>query len=471
MSIAWGEITAEEILSPINGTLFSGKRHTVLAGVSTDSRKIRPGELFWALKGKRYDGHEFVEKALDSGAAGIVVQEGYDLKISRAAGRVVIAVADTLKALGDLAGWWRRRHNVRVVAITGSAGKTTTKEMTATILDLGSRTSKSRGNFNNLIGLPLTLLGVDERHRNSVLEMGMNRPGEIARLTEIADPDIGIITNVGMAHLEGVGDLEGVAMAKAELIDKISSNGYLILNGDDRLLMNTAAAFQKEVITFGVERENDVRAANIQDMGRDGISLDIQYQGNSWPVRLKVPGYQNVSNALAAAAAALCLNEPTENIIEGLGRFAGVKGRFMVARVPGGAIVVDDTYNANPLSLKAALYSIQSLADGGGRIFVGLGEMMELGDAAVSAHLEAGRKVAELNPHLFLAMGEHAQEMVKGAVVSGVPLDHTEVVKTHMEMVRRIRDELREGDLIFLKGSLKMGLFRVVDGLKKPPRP
>jgi UDP-N-acetylmuramoyl-tripeptide--D-alanyl-D-alanine ligase len=487
MAALWGEITAEEFLKGIKATLVFGNPKKPFAGLGTDSRVIRPGELFWALRGDRFDGHDFVNSAIERGAAGVVAQKNYlKAEWKRGEGRkktdkvlssgfgisnsgsedlVVIAVDDTLQSLGDLAKWWRQQHRLRVVGITGSAGKTTTKEMTADILELGNKTLRNQGNLNNLIGLPLTLLQLDNQHRNAVLEMGMNHPGEIARLTEIADPDVGLITNVRMAHLEGLGDLEGVAMAKWELVENISDRGKVVLNGDDELLMKKRALFQKEVMTFGLGEKNDVRASGIKTHGREGISFDLHYQRSSWAVRLRLPGPHNVVNALAAAAASLCLNEPLEHIVEGLGRFRGMKGRFMVSLLPGGVVLVDDTYNANPSALQAALESLASLMDEGGRIIVGLGEMSELGDKTFAAHREAGRMVAALRPYLFLAIGEHAQEMIRAAVRAGMPNHNVRLVSNHDEMCRTILEEMREGDLVFLKASRKVGLENVAHGL------
>ena len=465
MSNVWGEITAKEILAPICGTWISGNQQTILKGLSTDSRKIGPGELFWALKGERYDGHDFIEMAIDQGAAGIVIQADY-WKGEGGRGPVIITVDDTLRALGDLASWWRQQHDIQLVAITGSAGKTTTKEMAAGILKLGHKTLKNQGNYNNLIGLPLTLMELDESYRRAVLEMGMNHPGEIARLTCIADPDVGVITNVGMAHIEGLGSLEGVARAKVELVEKLSSKGTIILNGDDELLLRTASEFRKDAVLFGIGEKNDVRAHEIRNLGIEGVSFFLQYQGASWPMKVSVPGIQNVLNGLAAASACLCLNEPPEHIAEGLASYLGMKGRFMVIPLTGGVTLVDDTYNSNPLSLKAALDSVGELIGEGSRIIVGLGEMMELGDATVSAHREAGQMVAELGASHFFAMGEHTNEMIKGTVVAGMPLERAEAVRTHEEMAKRIREEMREGDIIFLKGSRKMTLEKVVEDLK-----
>lgn len=466
MAANWGEITVQEILTPTKGTWVKGKQQTILQGLSTDSRNIRPGELFWALKGEQFDGHDFVKDAIDQGAAGAVVQNDRKFEIPRAGDHVIISVPDALRALGDLAGWWRRWHTIQVVAITGSAGKTTTKEMVATILKLGRITLKSQGNFNNLIGLPLTLLQLEKRHQGAVLEMGMNCPGEIARLTEIANPDVGVITNIGMAHLEGVGDLEGVARAKVELVEKLSSRSKAVLNGDDKRLMKTASVFRKDAVLFGLGKKNDVRAHGIRNMGRDGMAFDIQYEGDSWPVKVRVPGLQNVLNSLAAAAACLCLNVPPEHIVEGLSRFEGLKGRFRVITLPGDVTLVDDTYNANPSSLKAALQSVKSLIDEGSRLIVGLGEMLELGDATVAAHQQAGQWLAEFGAYHFLAMGEHAYEMREGARKAGMSHERAEVVSTHAEMVKRIREEMRKGDLIFLKGSRKMTLEKVIEGLR-----
>ena len=465
MTPKWLEITVGEIISPIQGELISGRPGTVIHGLSTDSREIIQGQLFWALKGERYDGHDFVNKAIDKGAAGVVIQEEYRPEIPPNSSQVVITVPDTLNALGDLAGWWRHEHSVQVTAITGSVGKTTTKEMTAGILGGYAPTLKNRGNFNNLVGLPLTLLSLEDRHRRAVLEMGMNRPGEIARLTEIADPDIGLITNVARAHLEGLGDVRGVAKAKMELLETMSLEGQAILNGDDDLLMKTALPLGRDVLTYGLGSGNDIRADKIRNLGTEGISFDLNYHGTSVSIRLMVPGLQNVCNALAASAVAICLEEPPDHISEGLHRFEGIKGRFTVVPLPGGGSMVDDTYNSNPLSLKAAIDSLKEWTGYGGRVIVGLGEMMELGDETIPAHIEAGGMVAELGAYYFVAMGDHAPEMIEGAVDGGLLPERAVVVKTHGEMAEKIREVMKSRDLIFLKGSRKMGLEKVVESL------
>jgi UDP-N-acetylmuramoyl-tripeptide--D-alanyl-D-alanine ligase len=338
--------------------------------------------------------------------------------------------------------------------------------MTAEMLSIRCRTLKNQGNFNNLVGLPLTLMALEESHQRVVLEMGMNHPGEIGRLTEIADPDVGAITNVAKAHLEGVGTIEGVARAKLELLEKASPGSRIILNGDDALLMKTALEFGKEVVTFGTGLGNDIRAEDVKTLGREGTTFTLCHQGGTIPVRLRVPGLQNVSNALAAASIALCLKVSQEDILRGLDRFEGIRGRFAVSTLPGGTILVDDTYNANPASLKAALHSLKHITANGGRIIVGLGEMLELGEETVPAHIEAGGMVAELGASHFMAMGDHAPELIQGALEKGFPPERAVRVHSHEDMVQRIKALIKGQDLIFLKGSRMTGLDKVVEGLK-----
>jgi len=477
MSVSWGHITIREMLHPVGGTLIAGSSETLVAGISTDSRAIQEGDLFCALRGETHDGHDFVLKAMEKGAAGALVERAWVRSRSdgnRPAGlpahfsdRAIIAVGDTLTALGDLAAWWRHQHSAKVVGITGSSGKTTTKEMTAGILQRGHFILKSQGNFNNLIGLPLTLLQLRNDHACAVVEMGMNHPGEIARLTEIADPNVGVILNVGMAHLEGLSDLDGVAKAKTEMIERISPQGLVILNGDDAPLMRRASQFSKRKITFGLEKANDVRAIAIQDGGPRGTRFFLEYRENRWPVHIRTPGLHYVKNALAAAAVALSLDEPIENIQEGLASFTAIRGRFEMIPLENGVFLVDDTYNANPSSLAAAIQSVESLVPQGGRILLGLGDMLELGDAAAEAHREAGRSIAKGKTRWLFVMGDHAGDTIQAAREAGMPDDGLAIVATHDEMVERIGSKMSPGDLVLLKGSRRMQLEKVAEGLRR----
>lgn len=422
--------------------------------------------LFWALEGERYDGHDFVSRAIQDGAAAAVIRSGFEPEVPAQSDAAILAVGDTLKALGDFAAWWRRQHDSQVVGITGSAGKTTTKEMAAAVLGRMGETLRNQGNWNNLIGLPSTLLFLEAKHRYAVLEMGMNRPGEIGRLTEIADPEVGVITNVAKAHLEGVGSLEGVARAKVELMERMPSRGTALLNGDDPVLMRAASRFERKVLRFGLGAQNDVRGVNIRNSGREGVTFSILYGGSEILARLRVPGLYNVSNALAAAAVGLQLGATSEDVAEGLATYQGMKGRFMITKLACGAILVDDTYNSNPFSLRAALDSLQALAEGK-RLIVGLGEMLELGSETLQAHGEAGALVAKFGAHAFVALGEHAGLMIQGAVENGLPNKRAFVAGDHREMERRIREIMGEGDFVFLKGSRRAGLEKVAEKLKE----
>jgi UDP-N-acetylmuramoyl-tripeptide--D-alanyl-D-alanine ligase len=464
MSAAWGEITAAEVLASLGGELLRGSEERRFHGFSSDSRNIRKGCLFWALQGERFDGHDFVSQAMEKGAAGAVIRKGFEPVVPAERDVTIIAVGDTLRGLGDLSWWWRREHDALVVAITGSAGKTTTKEMAAAVLALKGETLKNQGNFNNLIGLPVTLLSLEHRHRYGVLEMGMNRPGEIGRLTQIADPDVGVITNVARAHLEGVGTLEGVARAKVELMQSMSSRATALLNGDDPVLMKAASPFRKKTSCFGLGPRNDVRAENVRTLGRRGTSFDILHGGGGFTVNLKVPGVQNVHNALAAASIALHLGATSEQVVEGLGGFKTMKGRFTVTELPDGVTLVDDTYNCNPLSLRAAMDSLKTLVHGE-KVIVGLGEMFELGDETIQAHLEAGAMVAELQAEFFVALGEHGAVMIQGAVERGFPRKRAVAAGDHAEMEREIRAQMKKGDVVFLKGSRRAGLDKVAERL------
>lgn len=471
MSRLWDEARAAVVANAARGALVSGGGQTLFSGLSTDSRTLAPGELFVALEGERYDGHDYVVKSLQKGAAGVMVREAWWLQHNEAnaasvrMGTVVITVSDPLRALGDLANWWRRRNQAVVVAVTGSTGKTTTKEMVAAILSRSHATLKTEGNLNNLIGLPLTLLRLERGHDRAVLEMGMNRAGEISRLTEIAEPDVGLITNVGMAHLQGLGSLESVARAKVELVETMPPNARAVLNGDDELLMKTAEPFSRKIIRFGLGPHNDVRAQGIVNRGPAGVTFDLCSGGEKWPVRLHVAGLHNVLNATGAAAVAFAMHEPPEDIATGLGGYAGLRGRFHVRTLAGGILLVDDSYNANPASLEAGLRSLRGLTGQQGRIIVALADMLELGGETDPAHREAGRRVAEIQAAEMVVMGDHAAEVAKGAIDGGMAEGHVARVADHGEMATRVFGLLERGDLVYFKGSRLMGLEKAIERL------
>jgi UDP-N-acetylmuramoyl-tripeptide--D-alanyl-D-alanine ligase len=445
----------------------SGPPDAPLSGLSTDSRTLTPGQVFLALRGERYDGHDFLSDAVNGGAAAVIVETPTTAPQEVSAQNLaVITVKSTLDALGDLALWWRKHWPGRVIAITGSNGKSTTKEMAASILFLEANIKKSPGNYNNLIGLPLTILSLEGVHQAAVLEMGMNRPGEIRRLAQIADPHIGLITNIAQAHLEGLGNLQGVVEAKAELLEMMSSHATAILNGDDQQYPELASRFSGRTITFGLGSTNAVRAENTRKVDDNAQAFDICLPEERIPVRIRLPGIHNVLNALGAAAIAYGLSLSKGSIARGLEQFVPLKGRFQVTRLNGDIRIIDDTYNANPSSLGAALNTVQELRSEKQGLVVGLGEMLELGTQAPQLHRDAGRLIAETGTRYLVALGEHGAEIVKGACKGGMDSGQTHLAKSHGEMIDVLKAQVREHDIVFLKGSRRAFLDKVVEGIK-----
>jgi UDP-N-acetylmuramoyl-tripeptide--D-alanyl-D-alanine ligase len=468
MTVKWGEITVNEIVSAIGGRQISGSSERLIKGLSTDSRKMVPGHIFLALKGERYDGHDFLDEAVHAGAACLIIESAKPIQRGLYENNlVVVTVPSTLDALGDLALWWRKQWGGKIIAITGSNGKTTTKEMAASILSLKARTMKSPGNFNNLIGLPLSILLIGEEYEFAVLEMGMNRSGEIARLTRIAEPQIGVITNIASAHLEGLGDLEGVAAAKGELLREMSSESTAILNGDSEITKRCASEFQGPIITFGLNPSNRIRAEHIRGSKDSSQAFTLTIDNDRFPVRINLLGTHNVLNALAGAAIAFSLSLPRDLIAQGLEECKPLKGRFQVIEVNGAIRLIDDTYNSNPSSLKAGLETIKELKDKEHGLVVCLGEMLELGKEAAKYHFNAGQLIAGMGTRHLVVMGEHGHHVIEGAREAGMPMRQTSLATTHTEMLEAIKANVREGDIVFLKGSRKVALDKVVEGIKR----
>ncbi len=462
-------LNAEEIKQAISGTIEKGRKDFLFRDISTDSRRINQGDLFWAIKGERFDGHDFILSALDKGAFGAVVERCYVknlLEKTKEKSIVLISVKDSLKALGDLARYWRDKHKAKVIVVTGSSGKTTTKEMLFSILSQRYNVLKNPGNYNNLIGLPVSLLKLTDLHSIAVLEMGMNRPGEIARLTQIANPDIGIITNIGPVHLEGVKDIRGVAKAKAELAKMFPENGVLFVNGDNALLMEEVLKFSKKVIRFGRNHDNDIRLKHARINENLSTDFCMSWGDKSLDLRVNLAGLHNAMNALAASAVSLYMGMSAEEIKRGLMNYKGMKGRFQIITLVNENILIDDTYNANPVSLKAALQTISHIRTGR-KLFIGLGDMLELGDYSIPAHQEAGKIVAMLDPELFIVTGGFSEEMIKGAIDAGMPKERIIVSFGPEEMSYEIEKRLKENKhvIVFLKASRAVSLDKVSEYL------
>ncbi|MFA4873763.1 MAG: UDP-N-acetylmuramoyl-tripeptide--D-alanyl-D-alanine ligase, partial [bacterium] len=348
------KFTLGEISKATNGRLVQGDPDRLFTSISIDTRKIAQGDLFVAICGAHFDGHEFLGDAAAAGADAAVVHKGAQIPGSLA----VVEVEDTVNALGDIAGWWRSRFAAPCVAITGSNGKSTTKEMTAEVAWALGPVVKTEGNFNNLIGLPLTVFRWDDSHRVAILEMGMNAPGEIKRLAEVARPDVGIITNVTAAHLEKLHTVEAVARAKGELFEAMDGRGIAVVNAEDRWVREMARHHAGKKITFGMQNECDVRFMHMDTNGLDGIELAFAACGREFKARLPVPGAHNVMNALAAVAVGLALGIDPAAAAERLSAFKPMAMRFERVQLANGARVVNDSYNANPESMRAAFRTV-----------------------------------------------------------------------------------------------------------------
>jgi len=433
-----------------------------IKGVSTDSRKIRQGELFVALRGDRFDGHDFVLDAISNGACGAVVERSVLESRYESLGKVrnLLPVEDTLFALQEMAHLHRQKFAVPVIGITGSNGKTTTKEMTASILKQKGPVLKNEGNLNNHIGVPLTLLKMEAVHRSAVVEMGMSAPGEIDLLARLVSPDIGVITNIGPAHLEFLGSMDGVAAAKAELLDNLAAGGTAVLNADDRYFEALSDRFSGRVLSFGMNAGAAVRAQDIRQ-GDDYTDFELVAQGAAARVRLRALGRHNISNALAAAAAALAAGMAVEAVKYGLDDFTPVSMRSEV-RVINGRTVLADYYNANPGSVKAALETLVTLRPGARSVAV-LGDMLELGEQGAEEHREIGRFAARLGVDVIIALGELSARILEGASDAGMPKSALFAATSHAEAAGLLTRQSRIGDAVLIKGSRGMKMEKILE--------
>ncbi len=450
----------QEILKATNATKSRVGKALSYESVCTDTRQLTEGCLFVALKGERYDANDFLAQAAKAGAAGLLVNEG------PAASLLAENVTDyevkyTLVALGQLARFHRDRFNIPLCAVTGSNGKTTTKELVASILSMRGPTLKTHGNLNNEIGVPLTLFGLDRTHVAAVIEMGMNHLGEIARLAEIARPDAGLITIVQPAHLEGVGSIEGVAKAKAELFHGLGRDRIAVVNLDDHRIAHEASSVSAKKLTWGRAAEADVRLLSVEPRGRDGLSLRIGYGGKVYSTALNLVGDHNAMNATGAFALAIALGYSPEECVRGLEAAQAHARRLQILDAPNGVTVIDDCYNANPASMNAALRTVQELASEGRAVAV-LGDMLELGSAETHEHTQLGIAASD-HVALLALFGPRTKQAYAQAVKKlGAKVKHFEDVG---ELVAWLRQELLPNDSVLVKGSRGMRLERVVEAL------
>ncbi len=448
-----------EVLKATGGSLTKSGSGKMFRGISTDTRTVQSGNLFIALVGERFDGHDFAAQAAAKGAIGVIASKPVQVPDHI----TVIEVDNTLAALQALARFHRQRFHIPLIGVTGSNGKTTTKDMLAAVLSGRFKVLKTEANFNNEIGLPLTLLKLEASHDAAVVEMGMRAQGEIRELTEIALPNAGVVTNVGETHMEILGSIENIAAAKAELVEAIAHDDLVVLNADDPHVRPMQSKARGRVVLYGLNPGAFVRAENISS-GENGeliTKFDCRSPRGSFPVVLHTVGIHNVYNALAAIATGWELGLRPNEIKEGIGSFVPGAMRLEVKKY-GEYTVVNDVYNASPLSMAAALDTLAGMTRG--RKIAVLGDMLELGDAAVDAHRRIGRRAAEQGVDIVLTVGELAKHIAGAAHESGVK--NTQAFTGHNEAIEVLRSLMQPGDYILLKGSRGMKMETMLEAFR-----
>lgn len=466
------EIVGARVLA---GEGIGGTKHRIRR-ISLDTRALRPGDLFLALRGDRFDGHDFVATALSRGAVGAIVLDSYDvsgLVLKRGSKRsqpFVLGVGDPLHAYQQLAAYHRSRFEIPVVAVTGSNGKTTTKEMAASVMAHRWKILKTEGNLNNRVGVPQTLLRLNDRHQGAIIEMGVDNLGQTTRLCEIVRPTIGIITNIGPDHLEFFGTMEGSAQAKAELLDLLPRDGTAILNADDPYYDSLASRARCRVVSFGFSSKANVRAMDVKSDGRNGTLFRLLLPGNArhTVTHIRVPGEHNVINALAAGAVGSILGLSGGVIAQGLSHFRPASMRSQVLVNQGVKLIVD-CYNANPASMKAALQLLAQTGAKRKKIAV-LGDMLELGPNTDQMHEEVGEFLARQGIDVLVACGVLGRSLAKGAKQAGLDQSRILEVPDARAAAAAVKTVVKPGDAVLIKASRGMKLEQVVDALQRTKR-
>lgn len=456
------KLTAGFIAKSISGELIQGFPEQEITGVSIDSRSIKEGEVFFAIRGENFDGHDFIIECIEKGARALVVEKIIDI-VGEGKNITVIKVEDSTKALQELAKAYRLLlKGLKVIAITGSAGKTTTKDIIAALLGKRYRTRKTRGNLNNHYGLPLTLLDFDGDEEIAVLEMGMSQLGEISLLAEIAKPEIGVITNVGETHLESLISVENVAKGKSELIKALPADGIAVLNYDNEYVREMSRVFPgKKIIYYGLTGEADLYADNIVST-RTGMEFDVHCGNEVEKLKLDRMGLHNVYNTLAAIAVARHLGISWQEIKEGLLDVEYSSLRWDVQERDG-VIIINDAYNANPLSMEASITAAREMR--GKRLILALGAMLELGEREEPAHLRLGEYVCENKADLLITVGETARLISEGARKKGMKNSQVIECENNQKAIEVLSKQLQEGDILLVKGSRGLKMEEIVRAL------
>jgi UDP-N-acetylmuramoyl-tripeptide--D-alanyl-D-alanine ligase len=453
-------MSVRDVVDATRGRLLSGSEDVSLTALFTDSREVTPGGLFVALRGEQQDGHGFISQAIERGAAGILCERAPQSHDHAA----VILVEDTRQALFDITSDRLRRQALPIVAITGSAGKTTTKDLIAHVLGRRLRVHKSEGNLNTYTGIPMTIFQMDPRDRALVVEYAMSRAGEIRELTLVAPPTIGVVLNVGLAHVGFLGSIEAVAAAKRELVEGLAPGGLAVLNGDDPRVRAMSAVARRFTL-YGLATDAAVRAERIKLHGLEGSSFTLVTPRGKAEVYLRLPGEHSISNALAASAVALEFEFDSPAIASALHGFTPPARRMNIVTGRNGATVIDDSYNASPGSMQAALHVLELAPKGSLRVAV-LGDMLELGDHAGRAHDEVG-SLAGKAADVVIAVGEYAPRVVESARRAGLAKERAYVLEGADQVVAALGPLLTPQTQVLVKGSRGMRLERVVEQIRE----
>lgn len=451
-------VNLDDVAKAIGGVL-RGERTRLVRGISIDSRTVQPGQLFFALRGERTDGHQYVRVSAERGAVGAVVSQPVDAP----EGFPLLFVADTVWALGCFARWYRSRFDIPVVGITGSAGKTTTKEMTAAALSARYRVLKSPQNLNTEIGVPLALAQLEREHTAAVIELAMRGRGQIDWLAYLARPQVGVITNIGWAHLGLLGSRDSIALAKSELLYRLPSDGIAVLNADDDYYDFCRRQAPCAVWSFGWRRPATVRATKVTLDEQGQAQCVVRYRREAVPLRVPVPGLHHLSNALAALTVAVALEVPLAEAVSHLEQVPALERRMAIVHTRKQVTVLDDTYNANPASVRAALHTLQRVANGSRRVVV-LGDMLELGDEAPRLHREVGREAAQIGAQVLVAVGEMAEEVLRGAQMERHP-PQCLAFRDSRAAAEQVPALLQPGDVVLVKGSRALQMEQVVQAI------
>lgn len=455
------KITCRDIYSAVSAVGFCGNLDETVSDVSIDSRNIPEGCLFIPIVGERFDGHDFLPDALNKGAKAALSSK----EAEEADGKTIILVKDTSKALRELAAWYRSHFDIPVVGITGSVGKTSTKDMIYSVLSQKYNVLKTQGNFNNEIGLPLTIFKMDETHEAAVIEMGMSNFGEISRLTNIARPNVAVITNIGVSHIENLGSRENILKAKLEIAEGFSEKGTLIINNDDDMLSTIKSVKNvRKIVSFGINSDCDIKATDIRNKGEKGVSFSVSINGTSYGADIPVPGIHNIYNALAGIGAGLELGLTPEQILSGISRFSPGKMRMNITDT-GKYKVINDCYNASPQSMEAALKVLSDIGGSGRKVAI-LGDMLELGDYSEKGHIDVGRICSKF-ADILVACGSSAVNIAKGAAEAGMGENSVYYYSTTQEAISSIRDILKDCDTILVKGSRGMKMEEIAENILK----